>query len=239
MKYVLFWDIDGTLLTTGRAGIYAWEEALKQVLGVSLDLSNFRTAGLTDFNIAGSLVEAHGNSAGPDTVTRVVRAYEQHLAGALTRKQGRVLPGVFELLQYLRDREGVLSLLLTGNTEAGAKAKLAYYRLSEFFTAGAFADGVPDRVAIARKAATLARRLAGGQVPSKRMFVIGDTPDDIECGKAIEARTVAVATGFYSASDLERERPWLTLERLPRPEEFMAALGLDTRASGGDKHGRS
>ena len=239
MKYVLFWDIDGTLLTTSRAGIYAWEEALKQVLGVSRDLSAFPTAGLTDIKIAEGLVEAHGNGAGPDTVMSIVRTYERHLPESLTRKQGRVLPGVRELLEYLRDREGVLSLLLTGNTEAGAKAKLAYYRLSEFFTAGAFADGVPDRIAIARKAATLAHRLAGGPVPPQNMFVIGDTPHDIACGKAIEARTVAVATGSYSASDLERERPWLTLERLPGPEEFVAALGLDTRAGWGDKHGRS
>ena len=239
MTYVLFWDIDGTLLTTGRAGIYAWEEAMKKVLGVSGDLSGFTTGGLTDIKIAENLVEAYGNGAGPDTVMSLVRSYEQHLPGSLTRKQGRVLPGVHELLQYFRDRDGVLSLLLTGNTEAGARIKLTYYGLSEFLTAGAFADDVPDRVAIARKAAKLAHKLAGGPIPPQRMFVIGDTPHDIECGKAIGARTVAVATGSYSASDLERERPWLTLEGLPGPEEFVLALGLDIPAAGGDKHGRS
>ena len=43
--YVLFWDIDGTLLTTGRAGILAWEAAIRGSMGVECDLSEHGTSG--------------------------------------------------------------------------------------------------------------------------------------------------------------------------------------------------
>jgi phosphoglycolate phosphatase-like HAD superfamily hydrolase len=55
-------------------------------------------------------------------------------------------------------------------------------------------------------------------------YVIGDTPHDIACGKAIAARTIAVATGSYDADQLAAHEPWLVLERLPGPATFRRLL---------------
>jgi phosphoglycolate phosphatase-like HAD superfamily hydrolase len=220
---ILLWDIDGTLLTTGRAGIFAWEDAAAEVLGESVDFSKLATGGLTDVEIAALILSAHGAEATPETVERLVRLYESYLPRSLPRRQGRVLPNVQEILEHLTARTDIRSLLLTGNTRAGAAAKLAHYGLAKFFNGGAFSDGLPDRPSIARRALAMVRaeRRSG---MSEAMYVIGDTPHDIACAEAIGARTVAVATGTYSLGELEARSPWWALEALPDPENFLARL---------------
>ena len=149
----LFWDIDGTLLTTARAGIFALEEACEEVLGERIDLATMRTAGLTDAEIARVLCESRG---------------------------------------------------------AG----------------GAFSEAGSDRPSIARRARELA-----GNPPGKRMVVIGDTPHDVSCGKAIGARTLAVASGpSYDLPALEACAPDLAVEALPAPSDFLPLLGVDGSA---------
>jgi phosphoglycolate phosphatase len=222
---VLFWDIDGTLLTTARAGILAWEDALREVLGESGSLETFRTAGLTDREIAAELLRRSNREAADGDVARLVRAYERHLPSSLPRRSGMVLPNVRAILERLRSCPEVYSFLLTGNTQAGAKAKLVHYQLESFFSDGAFSDDTADRPSIARNAMALAR-FRFGPVESERVYVVGDTPHDIRCGQAIGARVIAVATGGYSVEDLRPLEPWWLLEQLPGPDVFLDRLGL-------------
>jgi phosphoglycolate phosphatase-like HAD superfamily hydrolase len=135
-----------------------------------------------------------------------------------------VLPGVREILEHLRACPDVCSLLLTGNTEAGGHAKLRHYGLDAYFAHGAFADGLADRPAIARRALTRARELLGPDLPAGRTYVIGDTPHDIRCAREIGARAIAVATGGSPLADLSRHDPWWVLERLPAPEVLLARV---------------
>jgi phosphoglycolate phosphatase len=220
---VLFWDIDGTLLLTGRAGMIAWEQAVRELTGRDFDLASIRTAGLTDYRIAVATFESLGLDPAADIVNRLVKRYEELLPSAMPRRQGRVLDNVREILEYLRERRpDVRSYLLTGNTRAGAKAKLTYYNLSHFFPDGAFAEDIGDRAGIACRALDMAKKV--GPVADGGVFVIGDTPHDIECAKAIDARTIAVATGGYSIEELEAHQPWRVFETLPSPEEFERLL---------------
>lgn len=222
---LVFWDIDGTLLTTGRAGIYAWEDALCDATGVSADLGEFDTAGHPDFGIARRLLVEYGGLVEPDasSVRQLVERYEDHLPGALPRRTGKVLPNVREILEGLAREPGARSLLLTGNTRRGAQAKLAHYRLAEFFSEGAFSDGDGDRIAIARAALALVSRSDGEAAPAP-LFVVGDTPHDVRGGQAIGARTVAVATGGYDTDELAAAGAWRTLPHLPPVTEFLALL---------------
>jgi phosphoglycolate phosphatase-like HAD superfamily hydrolase len=215
----LFWDLDGTLLTTGRAGVFALEAALRDVAGVEHDLQRLVTSGLTDAEVAAASLEAAGLPAEDATVERFLRAYELHLPECLHRRRGHVMPGVREVLEDLERRGDVRSFLLTGNTPAGARAKLSHYELDGFFPdgAGAFCLGPGRRVEIARRAAPLADG-------AEAVYVIGDTPQDIACGKAIDARTIAVATGSFTRGELERHSAWLVLDRLPEPAEFRRLL---------------
>jgi phosphoglycolate phosphatase len=225
--HVLFWDIDGTLLTTQRAGIFALEEAAREVCGATPDFSELETAGLTDHEIAVVVVRECGGGDSPEIASELLRAYERHLPERLGWRQGGPLPGVVEILDALGEREDVVSLLLTGNTPAGAKAKLGHYGLADYFAGGAFCVDGDDRPTIARRALEIAAEHAGAEVSPESTFVIGDTPHDIRAGQEIGARTVAVASGSYDLDELSKHDPWLALERLPDPARFVELLGLD------------
>jgi phosphoglycolate phosphatase-like HAD superfamily hydrolase len=223
MSLVLCWDIDGTLLTTGRAGIFAWEDAALQVLGKKIDLSNLQTAGLPDYQIANKILEAVGAAPSTDLGISLLRLYETYLPSCLPRKKGNVLHGVREILEHLREQPDILSILLTGNTRIGAMTKLSYYGLGSYFTVGSFSDVGLDRPSIAKKALELARDMRQG-LSLDKFYVIGDTPHDIHCGNVIGARVIAVASGAYSFSELLGHDPWWVVEKLPEPETFIKKI---------------
>jgi phosphoglycolate phosphatase-like HAD superfamily hydrolase len=217
----LFWDIDGTLLTTARAGIASLEDALEQVTGVRVDLEEATTAGLTDYAIAEAAVRAAGVEPSEPVVMEFLRVHGEQLEGYLGRRRGHLMPGVREILEDLADRDDVVNLLLTGNIEAGAWAKLRHYGLDRFFPhGGAFCAGPGERSEIARRA----RDLADG---AHTLYVIGDTPHDIAAGEAIGARAIAVATGSYDAAALEEHSPWQVFTQLPEPAVFRRVIELD------------
>jgi phosphoglycolate phosphatase len=219
---VLFWDIDGTLLTTARAGAVAWEAAVRALTRLEFDLSAIRIAGLTDYQIAERTLETLGLEASATAVDALVRAYEERVPASLPLRPGHVMPHVRDILDCLAERRDVRSYLLTGNTREGARAKLTYYGLGHYFVDGAFAEDASDRTEIAIRGVQLARRL--GPVTDGGLIVIGDTPHDIRCATAIGARTIAVATGGYTVSELEPERPWRLFAELPPADEFVRLL---------------
>jgi phosphoglycolate phosphatase-like HAD superfamily hydrolase len=220
VKVALFWDIDGTLLTTARAGVFSLEDALEEVTGVRADLQGMATAGLTDYAIAEVALAGVGHATDEETVRRFLDVHGRQLPRYLHRRQGHVMPGVREVLADLDSDPGATNLLLTGNTQAGAAAKLAHYRLDGFFhEGGAFCTGPGDRAEVARRALPLANG-------ADELYVIGDTPADVACGKAIGARTIALGTGSYGLDELRAGEPWLVLERLPDPAAFRGLIGL-------------
>jgi phosphoglycolate phosphatase-like HAD superfamily hydrolase len=149
---VLFWDIDGTLLTTAKAGVFAWEDAVRELTGREFELIRMRIAGLTDYQIAQRTFETLGVEIDDAFLHRFVDRYGELLPSSLPRRQGRVLPNVREILEHLSGRQDVRSYLLTGNTRAGARAKLTHYDLIQFLPDGAFAEDTGDRASIARRA---------------------------------------------------------------------------------------
>jgi phosphoglycolate phosphatase len=223
---LVFWDIDGTLITTGRAGIFAWEDAFAETTGVTVDLADFDTAGHPDHGIARQLLAEFAKLREPDPqlVSDLVRRYEELLPAALGRRKGQVLSNVREILERLAAMPHTCSLLLTGNTERGARAKLTHYGLLEFFRGGGFSEPHRDRAAIARAALEHAKT-AGCVARPGGIYVVGDTPHDVACGSAIGARTIAVATGRHTTDELAALDPWRTLAELPPADEFLELLG--------------
>ena len=221
---VLFWDIDGTLLTTARGGMFAWDDGVKQITSKDFQLQQLRVPGLTDYQIAAKTCELLDLEPSAQLVEQLVRRYEALLPTSLPRRVGHVLPNVREILEQVQGRADVRSYLLTGNTRGGAKAKLTHYGLADFFPDGAFAEDTRARASIAHRAVVLARR--AGPVTEQDMFVIGDTPHDIECANAIGVRTIAVATGGYSVEELREHHPWRLFDQLPPPAEFLRLVGI-------------
>lgn len=229
---VLFWDIDGTLLTTARAGIHAWEEAAVEVMGRPFDFEDFPTAGRTDSQIATAVLEACELEPSPERVSRMLRVYEQHLPDRLGWREGAVLPNVREVLDDLASDAGAVSLLLTGNTPAGARAKLTHYGLIDDFAGpdgeplGAFCADGDDRDTIARRALEVAAEVTGRPLAGETAVVIGDTPHDVRCGRAIGARTLAVATGVFGVHELAAAGAWRAFNWLPEPSALRELLLL-------------
>lgn len=224
MTTVLFWDIDGTLLTTKRAGIRGWELSFEEVAGRPADLGRFATAGLTDVEVARRILEREG--ASPDLASRLLAGYERRLPACLPRRDGHAIPEARRILEALNGRTDVASFLLTGNTRPGAEAKLRFAGLWEFFAGGAFSNPLEQRPHIAREALAFAERHLGEPVPPERRIVIGDTPHDMACARAIDARALGVATGPYGPEALRECGAWRTVDRLPTPVVFARMVGL-------------
>ncbi len=206
-RRLLLFDIDGTLITSGGAGESALRDAMKTRFGIDEDLGGILLAGATDKKIAVAMLEKNRLAPTPENITALLDEYLAHLETRMPRHDGRVLPGMIELLEVLAKREEAVLALLTGNVVRGAEIKLTHYGVWHHFEFGAFADDHHDRNELGKFARARAHDRHGIEFPPERIFVIGDTPRDIECGRAIGAKTVAIATGHYSFEELAEHTP--------------------------------
>lgn len=218
-RRLYLFDIDGTLITSGGAGSGAMREAFAAIWRRADGFSNIEFSGRTDRWLfrqahAGSGFEV---SAFDADLRRFKRAYRRRLHQTLRSCDGRVLPGVVELLDHLTGDGDATLALGTGNFRSTAAVKLGYYNLAHYFRAGGFGDSTDDRaelIAIARRSA----ERIGGRHGS--VFVIGDTVHDVAAARANNFVAVAVATGIASAEALAAAGADLVLPTL----ESAAAL---------------
>ncbi|MGF1679533.1 MAG: HAD family hydrolase [Candidatus Methylacidiphilales bacterium] len=206
-KKLLLWDIDGTLVHTGQAGEIAMGNALKHHFGVDGSIHDVDYRGRTDRLICRLLLEHHGIEPSAEKIHQFVEGYLEELAAELPQRQGAVLPGILDLLEACSQREDCINALLTGNMSRGAELKLSHYDVWHYFEWGAFADDSPERDLLGPVALQRATEKLGVSVDPQHVWVIGDTPHDIACGRAIGACTVAVATGGYSLIELRAHQP--------------------------------
>lgn len=197
---VLLFDIDGTLIRSGGAGKAAMEAGLKTAFGVTEIHDRVSYSGRTDPGIARELLALHGVEPTDTNVERLKTAYLSHLPTMLRRRGGTVLPGIAEALK--RERQGAVVGLLTGNIRAGAEVKLRHFGLWDHFPFGGFADGRDDRDDVARHALAEAERHVGRAIDPCDVWVIGDTPLDVKCARAIGAKAVVVQTGWHHRDEL-------------------------------------
>lgn len=213
MKVCLF-DIDGTLINTGKAGKDAMIDAFLQVAELTQLEHVIQVSGKTDRGIFGELYELHQLEAGHDAWRCFVDLYLAGLARNLPEREGLILEGVSALLARLSQRDDVLLGLLTGNVKLGADLKLNHFQIRDYFAFGGFGDHHPDRGDVARAALRAAEQHVGHSISPDQVFVIGDTPNDVRCARAIGVKAVAVATGIYSREQLQASNPDLLLENL-------------------------
>ena len=223
-RRLFLFDIDGTLITSGGAGEAALIEAMALRFGVNEDLQGITVAGATDALIARLLLEKHGILVTPENTAALLDSYLHHLARSVPRHPGRVLPGIIPLLDALKQRPEAVLALLTGNMVKGAEIKLSHYGVWDYFPFGAFADDHNDRNELGKFAQARATEKHGICFQPGQIFVIGDTPRDIECGRAIGARTVAIATGIYDRNSLAEHSPDFLFDDLRDTPSVLEAL---------------
>jgi phosphoglycolate phosphatase-like HAD superfamily hydrolase len=224
-KRLLLFDIDGTLIDSRGAGIRSLKRVLERQFGLIDDLSGVEIAGNTDTGIVHQILRKQNIAVTEENTAAFLELYLQFLAGELPQRQGRLLPGVAELLSHLAARPQNVLALLTGNLRRGAQLKLVHYGIWDFFEFGAFADDHHDRNYLGPFAQERARAAHSIDFAAANIDVIGDTPHDIACGKAIGARTIAVATGTFSCDQLSAHQPDFILADFSEVEKVMAELG--------------
>lgn len=199
---LILFDIDGTLVDTGGAGLTALQDAAVEVFGGEgppLDL-----AGSTDGGIVRGLFEHFGRKFDTEIVEEFYQAYLPRMNRNLDELKygGHLLEGVSSLLASLEE-EGHCLGLLTGNIDRGAMIKVAHYGIAEHFQFGAYGDDHWDRNKLGPIALERAIKATGRKFTSEETLVIGDTPKDVACAHAFGANCVAVATGSFNEDQLD------------------------------------
>jgi len=220
---ILLFDIDGTLIRSGGAGKAAMEAGLKSAFGMNEIRDRVAYSGRTDPGIVRELLALHGIEPTDSNAKKLKAAYLAQLPGMLTRMRGSVLPGIEEALHRER-REAVVGLL-TGNIRAGAEIKLRHFGLWSYFPFGGFADGLTDRDDVARRALVEAERHVGRAIDPADVWVIGDTPLDVKCARAIGAKAVVVATGWHHHDELVACNPDHLLPDFTHAGELLTEWG--------------
>lgn len=208
MIRVIFFDVDGTLVHTGRSGVKAFERTFAMEFKIPNGTNNLAFSGRTDPAIVREFFQRHQIEAAPANFTRFFDSYLFWLDHLLPKSEGGICPGVWN---FIHDSQALqqppLLGLLTGNIRLGAEIKLRYFYLWECFVAGAFGDDHEDRNQLAAIALRRARRLLGEALNPDEVLIVGDTPLDIACAQAIGAQSLAVATGGYPLDQLEVHKP--------------------------------
>jgi phosphoglycolate phosphatase len=230
VKKLILWDIDGTLLRTGRAGLVALVQAFNQLHGREPDMSRVEVAGRTDKWITARMLEYNGLPVTSQHIHDLIETYLALLPHEIATRPGLVLPGIQALLDTLQARTDVAQGLLTGNVERGARIKLEHYRVWHYFEFGAFGDDSPLRNELGPHARRRARERHAVDFAPGDTFVIGDTPHDIECGKIIGAKTIGVATGSYTIEQLHAHAPTAVFRDFSDTDAFLRVI--DAKGSG-------
>ena len=207
MRVILF-DIDGTLVSTGGAGVKAFGEAFESAFGISNATENTKFSGRTDYSLFRELCQWNKVEFSISNRDLFFEHYLRLIDKYLDKSEGGPLPGVLKMLDDLVSSPNAPAIgLLTGNIEEGARRKLNTYSLWEKFSFGGFANDNEDRNLIAAAAKEKASKYLGDHLDGSEVVVVGDTPKDVACGKYIGARTLAVATGGATIEDLEACKP--------------------------------
>jgi len=214
IRLVLF-DIDGTLVHTGGAGIKAFAKVFQTEFNAHDGFEKLKFAGRTDVSLVREFFKYHNVAETPKNFDRFFERYVFWLDYILAHSQTEACPGVWEFIGALKKLPNPpLIGLLTGNIRLGAEIKLRHFNLWKEFETGAFADDNEDRDLIAAAARDRGRRLLGKNLRDHEILVIGDTPFDIRCGRAINAKVLAVATGGATLDELKHHQPDWAVEDL-------------------------
>lgn len=240
-RLILLFDIDGTLIHTAGAG----GAAMGDVVTGEKDSTSWKDkvvfSGRTDRSLINEFFHLYNIENTPTNFANYRARFLEALEAYLPERNGTVLPAVTATLDRLAAEPQVGLALLTGNLRKAAHLKLAHYGLADYFygeqdAAGGFGDNHPDRDDVARDALVEARERFG-DVAAEQVWVIGDTPADVKCGRAIGANVLAVATGRFSIEELNATNPDLVVKDLEHADEWWSRLESEFGVSSNGANG--
>jgi phosphoglycolate phosphatase len=224
--YLLLFDIDGTLIRSAGAGKNAMEQALEVVYSVKSGLRDIQMMGRTDPSIVDEVVLQYHLVDSEEKRERFRNFYFNLLEEEIKieKPEKRICTGIEPLLKTLHQREDTMLGLLTGNWRQSGLIKLKHFEIDIFFEMGAFADDSPLRNELVPIAVERAEKLKGQSILKEHVFVIGDTPLDIQGARPSGVKTVAVATGIHTLDQLASEKPDYLFEDFGDNDKFMEMI---------------
>jgi phosphoglycolate phosphatase-like HAD superfamily hydrolase len=226
VRLVLF-DIDGTLLHSAGCGRAATRLALQEVFGTIGKLDTLSFAGKTDWQILLELLEPEGFSA--EDVQAQLEAHGEsvarHLIDVITQYPISPCIGAHEVVAALRNNPDVTIGLVTGNMASIVSTKLTAAGFDPAdFKIGAFGSEGWDRSMLPPLALQRAKAYSKIDFSGDQIVIIGDTPGDIQCAASIRARTLAVATGPFSVTQLQPFQPTYVFESMADWQAVVSAI---------------
>ena len=219
----LLFDIDGTLLRSGNAGMKAVHETLVEMFG-EVPESKVVVHGRTDHGIMtdvfDTLAKDYQHHRG-----EFDRLYWNTLPRVMEKSGGDLLPGVVELLEVLAAAPDVALGILTGNARVPADIKLKHFGIERYFSFGGYGDNHSNRNQVGAEAVEAARSQLQESFNADRVWVIGDTVNDITCARSVGAKVIAVETGGSTHDELVLAAPDAIFADLSNVNDFLAVVG--------------
>lgn len=214
IRLVLF-DIDGTLIRTGGAGVKAFGKTFATEFNLPEATRNVVFHGRTDVSLVREIFRQNRLEESQTNFARFFDRYPFWLDYYLHRLDGGPCEGVHNFIDSLNRAANKPTLgLLTGNIRLGAELKLRRYDLWRHFEIGGFADDHEDRNCIAGVAHKRANEKLRRELKGEEILVVGDTAHDIECGKSIGAKVLAVGTGGVRIEELAAHKATYVVQDL-------------------------
>lgn len=216
-KLVLF-DIEGTLIKAGYPpSRRRYPYALKKIFKKEIPLNMADYEGKIDLGFLKKTLKRQGLNKEQisESLNDIFDTAYSYLAKNIKSDyKKRLIKPAALLVKKLYPKKNIYLGLLTGNEENVARLKISTAGLSDYFRLGLFGDEAESRNKLARLVFSRARKFLGIDFLKKNIYIIGDTPHDVDCAKSISAKTIAVATGKYSFSQLKKTKPDLVVETL-------------------------
>ncbi|MDX1930306.1 MAG: HAD family hydrolase [Pirellulaceae bacterium] len=201
IECVLLFDIDGTLIDSAGAGGGALLQAAREHFERP-ELQPVPLHGRTDRGIMSEMLENVGIPADQHNLRQLSDRYLSILPNELKLREGRVLPGVFELLDRLVSDPRMHLGIVTGNMPESARIKLEHFELWHYFKFGVYGHEAVKRRDLSEPAWSSIRQHAGHLTP-ERIVIIGDTELDVDLALTMNVRCLAVCTGGCDAESLQ------------------------------------
>lgn len=208
MRALVLFDIDATLISTSRSGVHAMGDAGRELFSPDFTTERTEFSGRLDPLILADLLAHNAVPVTQDNLRAMRDAYKKHLIRRLAVPGvARTLPGVSDLTRALWNMPEAATGLLTGNFEDTGRIKLQasgveHHRFHIAVWGTDSPHDPPSRDHLPPVGLARFRERFRHDIDPQRVTIIGDTPHDIQCAAAAGCRSIAVATGMFTTTQL-------------------------------------